>query len=116
MTYPNLSQQLKPRIMRRVYGIWFLRRVAPWIGVEILALSVFIFYINMNVALTSVIGNTITHTLANSTFSLVDFVYSAYMYTETTVQLALAGFMVVVFVLSRSCFQGLKGIHIFSAR
>jgi len=105
MIYPYVSEQLKPRIMKRIYGIWFLKRVAPWFGLEIMALSVFIFYINTHIALSSVVGNTITHTVANSTFSLLDFLYSAYLYTEMTIRLVLIGFATLLFLLTRNCLR-----------
>ena len=111
MIYPYVSEQLKPRIMKRIYGIWFLKRVAPWFGLEIMALSVFIFYINTHIALSSVVGNTITHTVANSTFSLLDFLYSAYLYTEITIRLVLIGFATLLFLLTRNCLRGIKWIR-----
>ena len=36
---PLTREQLQTRIMRRIYAVWFWRRVAPILGVEVLLLT-----------------------------------------------------------------------------
>ena len=81
MTYPYLySESLTKRIMRRVYFIWFTKRVAPTLALQLTALVLMAVGIHEYISVRFVLANA-AHTVSGIP-SLITFTRSAVAHTE----------------------------------
>lgn len=95
---------LKTKVMRRVYLIWFMRSILPYIAIEIAAFTGFIYLVGSQVYvarvaeyMTSVLSNNMAHPTVFASF-LVDL----FLRTRLGVQLSILGAIATIFFLSRN--------------
>jgi len=100
----NKKNNLKTKIMRRVYFIWFGRKVLPYIAVEMAAFAGFVYFLGEQVYMarvmeytTSVLSNNIAHPTVFMSFAV-----DLFLRTRLGVQLSILGAMAMVFFLFRN--------------
>ncbi|MDO8676232.1 MAG: hypothetical protein Q7K16_01075 [Candidatus Azambacteria bacterium] len=98
------KNQLSDRIMRRVYFIWFSKRVLPYLAAEALLFSAFLYLIGQQVYVarvleyaTSVLTSNIAHPATFASFTMDLFVR-----TRVGVQISVIGSLVTIFFLFRN--------------
>lgn len=100
----NQKNNLTIKIMRRVYLIWFGRKVLPYLALETAAFAGFVYFLGNQVYVarvmeyaTSVLSNNMAHPTVFASF-LVDL----FLRTRLGVQLSILGAMAMVFFLFRN--------------
>jgi hypothetical protein len=101
------NEQLKSKIMRRVYFIWFVRKVAPRFLAEVVLFGTFLYVIGRNVFIAKVFqymgqifGN---HSIDPAVWS--SFAFNTFVNTELIVQLSVLGSIAVIFFIFRDVFK-----------
>ncbi len=89
------SSKLKGRIMRRVYGIWFVKRVLPRFLAETVVVYVAVTQIAQHVFVNRVLANAVLHTFSRSPVTILDYFANAFMNSEIAVQAMLMGSIVL---------------------
>ncbi len=95
---------LKTKIMRKVYLIWFGRKVLPYIAFETAAFAGFIYFLGEQVYIarvmeyaTSVFSNNMAHPTVFASFAV-----DLFLRTRLGVQISVLGAMAMVFFLFRN--------------
>ncbi|KKQ91952.1 MAG: hypothetical protein UT16_C0010G0005 [Candidatus Azambacteria bacterium GW2011_GWA2_39_10] len=95
---------LKTKIMRRVYFIWFGRKILPYIAIEIAAFAGFVYFLGEQVYIarvmeyaTSVLSNNMAHPTV-----FVSFAVDLFLRTRLGVQLSIIGSAAMIFFLFRN--------------
>ncbi|MDO8743260.1 MAG: hypothetical protein Q7J30_01735 [Candidatus Azambacteria bacterium] len=95
---------LKTKIMRRVYLIWFGRKVLPYIAFETAAFAGFMYFLSEQVYMarvmeyaTSVLSNNMAHPTVFASFAV-----DLFLRTRFGVQISILGAMAMVFFLFRN--------------
>lgn len=95
---------LKTKIMRKVYLIWFGRKVLPYIAFEAAAFAGFMYFLGEQVYMarvmeyaTSVLSNNMAHPLV-----FMSFMVELFLRTHLGVQLSILGAMTMIFFLFRN--------------
>ncbi len=92
------------RIMRRVYFIWFVKKVAPYFLAEFSLFAVFAYLISNNVFVSKVLEYA-SQILANNSvdpFVWSSFAWNTFMGTEIIVQLSVLGVLAMVVLLFKN--------------
>jgi hypothetical protein len=85
--------KLKKRIMRRVYAVWFAKRITSPFVIKFVVLILFIFRMGSYVSFSNVVANM-------PSFASYGFFWSAFLNTETALKLLLVGvFLLAVWLL-----------------
>ena len=94
------NKNLQKRIMRKVYGIWFLRQVGPILLLEMpVLLAVGLWEIARAFFVAKIVENFITSVHSGSVVTIVNFVGSAvYQTSDHLVPVAIAGVAVGLFM------------------
>ena len=95
---------LKTKIMRRVYLIWFGRKVLPYIAVETVAFAGFVYFLGEQVYIARVMEYTtfvLSNNMAHPTV-FMSFAVDLFLRTRLGVQLSVLGAMAMVFFLFRN--------------
>ncbi len=95
------SKNLQKRVMRRVYGIWFLRQVGPILFLEMpVLLAVGLWEIARAFFVARIVENFITSVHSGSVVNIVNFVGSAiYGVSEHFVPFAIVGISIGLFII-----------------
>ncbi len=95
---------LKTKIMRRIYFIWFGRKMLPYIAFETAAFAGFLYFLGEQVYIakvmeyaTSVLSNNMAHPAVFASFAV-----DLFLRTRLGVQLSIVGSMAMVFFLFRN--------------
>ncbi|MBI2446725.1 MAG: hypothetical protein HYV51_02810 [Parcubacteria group bacterium] len=95
---------LKTKIMRRVYFIWFGRKVLPYVISEIAAFAVFMYFLGEQVYVarvmeyaTSILSNNMAHPTVFASFAV-----NLFLRTHLGVQLSIIGSAAMIFFLFRN--------------
>ncbi len=95
---------IKTKIMRKVYLIWFSRKILPYIAIETAAFAGFMYFIGEQVYAarvmeyaTSVLSNNMAHPMV-----FLSFAVDLFLRTRFGVQLSILGSMAMVFFLFRN--------------
>ncbi len=95
---------LKTKIMRKVYLIWFGRKVLPYIAIEIAAFAGFTYFLGEQVYMakvieyaTSVLSNNMSHPAIFASFAV-----DLFLRTRLGVQLSILGAIAMIFFLFRN--------------
>ncbi|OGD24671.1 hypothetical protein A2819_02950 [Candidatus Azambacteria bacterium RIFCSPHIGHO2_01_FULL_40_24] len=95
---------LRTKIMRRVYLIWFGRKVLPYIAVETVAFAGFVYFLGEQVYAarvmeyaTFVLSNNMAHPTVFASFAI-----DLFLRTHLGVQLSIIGSMAMIFFLFRN--------------
>ena len=98
------KNSLKTKVMRKVYLIWFGRKVLPYIAVEIAAFAGFVYLLGSQVYVarvmeyaTSVFSNNMAHPTVFTSFAV-----DLFLRTRLGVQLSIFGAVATIFFLSRN--------------
>lgn len=92
---------LKTKIMRRVYGIWFVKKVLPYLVTEAAVFAGFLYLIGQNVYFAMVIKYAAGILTANATNPIAWLTFAAgiFIHTRLIVQfLALGSLLMIVLV------------------
>jgi len=89
----NNTTQLKARIMRRIYMIWFARTLWHSLALKILGLGALVIILKQLVSLQSVIMNTLQFSSFSHMFSYLEY---AFAHTHFSVQATLALMMLMI--------------------
>lgn len=89
---------LQKRIMRRVYSVWFVKKVMPRLIAELAIFSVFIYLISRQVFVAKVLQYADQILASNSLNPTVwaNFIFNIFLQTEFIVQLSVLGSLLVV--------------------
>lgn len=101
MNTQNINIQLKNRIMHRVYGIWFVRRVLPRLLIEGAVAFIIVRELANRVFVNHVLSNAALHTFARTPLEFVQYFGRAFMNTESLTQILLAGSFILASLLVR---------------
>ena len=95
---------LKTKIMRKVYLIWFGRKVLPYIAFEAAAFAGFMYFLGEQVYVarvveytTSVLSNNMAHPTVFASFAI-----DLFLRTRLGVQFSIIGAMAMIFFLFRN--------------
>lgn len=95
---------LKTKIMRHVYLIWFGRKVLPYVAVQITAFAAFMYFLGEQVYVarvaeyaTSVLSNNMAHPTVFASFAA-----DLFLRTRLGVQFSILGALAMVFFLFRN--------------
>lgn len=91
---------LSRRVMRRVYAIWFVREVLPWVGLEVAAFAGIAMLMRAHVAIASVVENFQNICTMNGTGGCVTYMGYAFTHTTVTVQLATIALLVLIGIVA----------------
>ncbi len=101
MTYtPPNNTVLTRRVMRRVYAIWFIREVLPWVGVEVVAFIGLAILMRAQVAIASVMENTQSICHMNGVGGCVKYMGYAFTHTGLVVQLSTVALAVLMSIIA----------------
>lgn len=99
-----MNNELKNRIMRRVYGIWFVKKVLPYVAAEAAVFTGFLYFIGREVYVanviqyaSSVLAGNMAHPMAFVAFALDIFIH-----TELAVQISVLGALLMVSFVFRN--------------
>ncbi len=97
----NINKNLQKRVMRRVYGIWFLRQIGPILLLEMpVLLAVGLWEIARAFFVARIVENFITSVHSGSVVTIVNFVGSAiYQTSDHLVPVAIAGIAIGLFMV-----------------
>jgi hypothetical protein len=79
MTYEPST--FKYRLLRRVYGIWFFRRAAPLLIIELIILALAMGFFTQYVFVERVVSNALASTLGNP-FRILSYLWLAFIKTR----------------------------------
>lgn len=95
---------LKTKIMRKVYLIWFGRKVLPYIVLETAAFAGFVYFLGKQIYVarvmeyaTSILSNNMAHPTVFASFT-----FDLFLRTHFGVQLSIIGALAMVFFLFRT--------------
>lgn len=96
--------EIKTKIMRRVYLIWFVRKILPYVALETTGFVAFLYILGRQVYVarvieyvSSVLDNNMAHPLY-----FASFVIHLFLRTHIGVQLSILGAIAMVFLLFRN--------------
>ena len=95
---------LKTKIMRKVYLIWFGRKVLPYVAFEAAAFAVFMYFLGQQVYVARVVEYVIL-VLSNNMAHPAVFAFFAvdlFLRTHLGVQISIIGSLAMIFFLSRN--------------
>lgn len=107
----QLSSLLKKRIMRNVYGVWFMRLLAPIVFFEIPALFVLGMLAARFIFVQRVLENMTSS--AGSIDGFFRFLASAIVHTHPETQIVLGLSMGVGIFFAKDIFRSVRGIGVF---
>lgn len=95
---------LKTKIMRKVYFIWFSRNVLPYVAIEIAAFAGFMYLLGSQVYVAKVMEYTASVLSINMAHPTVfaSFIVDLFLRTRIGVQLSILGAVAMIFFLSRN--------------
>jgi len=111
--YPEISQELKSRVMRRVYGIWFLRSVLPWVLMEMALLALFFWQMTDYVWVRFVWENFIIYAKAHP-LGFLGFPVNAIMWADMASQLTLLGLAVAGALFAKDIAKSMRSLGILA--
>lgn len=95
---------LKTKIMHRVYFIWFSRKVLPYLAIEAMAFTAFLYLVGQQVYVarvleyaTSVLASNMAHPAVFASFAI-----NLFISTQIGVQISIIGSLVAIFFLFRN--------------
>ncbi len=91
MKKPIVLQNLKSRILRRVYGVWFWKYEVPLMVIELAVLIVTLSFFARFVFVEKVVANTLEASLGNP-FKIVLYLLVAFAKTKTIIK-----FIIIIF-------------------
>lgn len=94
------NQNLKRRIMNRVFGFWFLRSMIPLFVLELAAVIMGIYLFTNFIFVGKVIDNTLNAALG-SPWQMFVYLWSSFWKTRLEVQLVILGMMIFLAFLLR---------------
>lgn len=95
------STHLKQAIMRRVWTIWFVRRVLPWLALEAAAVWFVLTKMAEQVFVNKVLQNAVVHTFSRSPFEFPSFFIRAFFNTDVLVQTLIMALLTAGILLVR---------------
>ena len=107
--------RLKQRIMRRVYGIWLLRNIVPFVAVELGVLLISISVIANQVFVMKVVENMLLVSVGNP-MKIVSYLVSAFFATSITTQMVAALTGVGALFLIRELYRSTASYALLKAR
>lgn len=118
MANPNVTTRMKnsecisgechTRIMQRVQGIWFMRRVLPFILLEIGVLAFALYTIASRVWVSRVMENFMLSMKGGIVGKIWNFTSYAFMHTELFVQLAILGSVAAAILFAAHFFTAIR--------
>lgn len=111
-----ISPHIKTTVMRRVKIIWFLRRVLPFLALEIVASMYMLSKIAEQVFVNHVLQNAAVHTFTRSPIMFADFFLRAFVNTEIAVQTLVIVSLVGGILITRDASRTLRAFVIKQQR
>lgn len=97
---------LKFRIMKRIFGLWFLRSMVPLLIVEIVGIMLGIYLFAKLIFVNAVISNTLNAALGNP-FKMIAYLWEAFLGTRGEVKALLITMGLTGLLLLRDLNRGL---------
>ena len=94
--------------MRRVYAIWFVREVMPWVGLEVAAFAGIAMLMRAQVAIASVSENFQNICNMSGTGSCIKFLGYAFTHTNVVVQLASVALVALLGVVAYDFYRSFR--------
>lgn len=91
---------LKFRIMKRVFGLWFLRSMVPLLVIEIIVAVLAIYLFAKFIFVAAVVNNALTAAFGNP-FKLVVYLWKAFLGTRGEIQALIVAMALVGLLLLR---------------
>ena len=110
----SISSHVKPRIMRRVYGVWTLRLLAPIVFFELPALAIL-----LNLSFKYIFFHQVFENIAvsvNGFGSFVNYVYFAFIHAPLHTEIVLVLGVAVAFLLAKDFSRSLRNLGAFMSR
>lgn len=95
--------RIQNQVMKKVYLIWFTRKVLPYALADLLVFTVFLYLIGQFVFVRMVLEN-LTRILFASPGGLAVYVFGAVLGTKFVVQVSLAGALTAFILASKNIF------------
>jgi len=99
-----MSNDLKNKIMRRVYAIWFVKKALPYLAAETAAFAGFMFFLGQQVYVANVLKYSAEVLSGNMAHPLafVSFAADLFLRTRLGVQISVIGSLAMIFFLFRN--------------
>lgn len=98
--------------MKKVYAIWFLKRVLPYVAAEILVLGTFLYLVGEYTFVRVVVDN-LTRITLSSPVALLPYVIDAALNTKLVVQVSLLGATVALVLAFRNVLYAFIQLRVF---
>jgi len=89
---------LKKKIMRRVYAIWFFKKITSPFALELISFAALLLWMTVYVSLSNVLNNVPS---ISSPFPAANFFISAFYETEMIVKIILIGMLALLIFLMK---------------
>jgi xanthine/uracil permease len=99
------SNKLKSRTMRRVYSIWFMKRVFPWLVAEVTVLATIVFGALSYLSFGHILNNAVIRAKYYSTSSFADFIMSAFTNADIMTLFMVGGVAFVGVLMMKDTFK-----------
>lgn len=103
---PQAELELKRRIMRRVYAVWFLRSVAPLLAVEVIMLTGVAVGVLAHISVTHIFANAAT--ASGSAWALAKFFSANFFVKSIQSRLLAAAYLALVLFFLRDLLSALR--------
>lgn len=115
MTYINknkMGTKIQNRVMKRVYFIWFFRRILPYVALEVLIFGVFLYFVGEHAFVRVIVDNSIQKMLFSPN-SLLPYVFDAALNTKLVVQVSLLGALAAMLLAFRNVLYAFIQLNVF---
>ena len=98
------KNQLSGRIMRRVYFIWFSKRVLPYIILEGFVFAIFMYLIGQNVYVAKVMQYAVLALASKfaNPLAILSFALDIFIRTRLVVQISVLGSLLMIFFIFKN--------------
>lgn len=96
---------LKQRIMRRVYAIWFVKQVLPWLVLHGVLMATVLYTLAERVFINHMLQNAALHTFARSPSMFAYYFFRAFLNTEILVQILVVGSLLFGTLIARDLWR-----------
>lgn len=104
--------KIQNQVMKKVYAIWFLRRVLPYAAAEILMLGVFLYLVG-EYTFVRVVADNLTRITLSTPMALLPYVVDAALNTKIVVQISILGAVAATILAFRNVLYAFIQLRVF---
>lgn len=104
--------KIQNQVMKKVYAVWFLRRVLPYVAAEVLVLGVFLYLVG-EYTFVRVIADNLTRIMLSAPTALLPYAFDAALNTKLVVQISLLGAIFATILAFRNVLYAFIQLRVF---